>query len=70
VTNNPLLVLSGDGSWRLATNSPVLGAAAGSYLAVTNDFDGQARLAVKDSCGGSKLVRTRRFALGTKSAAE
>jgi poly(beta-D-mannuronate) lyase len=48
VTNNPLMALSSDGLWRPATNSPVLGAAAGSYTFVTNDFDGQPRTGAKD----------------------
>lgn len=48
-TNNPLLVLSSDGLWRPATNSPALGAAASSYPAVTNDSDGQPRPTAKDA---------------------
>ena len=61
-TNNPMLVLSGDGLWRPATNSPVLGAAAGSYTFVTNDFDGQPRVGAKDvGCDqASALPQTRR----------
>ena len=38
-----------DGLWRPATNSPVLGTAAGTYPVVTNDFDGQPRPAAKDA---------------------
>ncbi len=40
---NPLLVLAADGLWRPVTNSPALGAAAGSYPAVADDFEGQPR---------------------------
>ncbi len=61
-TNDPLLVLSSDGLWRPATNSPVLGAAAGSYTFVTNDFDGQPRTGAKDiGCDqASASAQTRR----------
>jgi poly(beta-D-mannuronate) lyase len=64
-TNDPLLVLSSDGFWRPATNSPVLGAAAGTYAAVTNDFDGQPRPAAKDSgCDQSSTNAMVRRPLG------
>jgi poly(beta-D-mannuronate) lyase len=64
-TNDPLLVLSSDGLWRPATNSPVLGAAARSYPAVTNDFDGQPRPTAKDAgCDQSSTNQIVRRPLG------
>jgi poly(beta-D-mannuronate) lyase len=48
-TTNPLLMLAADGLWRPATNSPVLGAAAGQYATVSDDVDGHPRPSLKDS---------------------
>jgi poly(beta-D-mannuronate) lyase len=48
LNTNPLLVLSGDGLWRPATNSPAIDAAVGNYALVADDFDGQARPGLKD----------------------
>lgn len=48
ITTDLLLVRNGDGLWRPATNSPVLGAAVGNYSAAIRDLDGQSRSATKD----------------------
>ena len=46
-----------DGLWRPSSNSPALGAALGNYPFVTEDFEGQARPALKDiGCDQSSLT--------------
>jgi hypothetical protein len=46
---DPKLDLASDGLWRPASNSPVRGAAVGSFPFVTNDIDGQPRAGLLDA---------------------
>src|SRR6185436_3793331 len=48
-TIDPHLVQQRDGRWRPAADSPVVGAASGSFPEVTVDIDGQSRAAKKDA---------------------
>jgi hypothetical protein len=45
---DPKLIRAGNGLWRPAPDSPVVGAAAGEFPAITADIDGQPRLAKRD----------------------
>lgn len=45
---DPMLILASDSLWRPDTQSPVIGAAAGTYANIITDMDGQSRLDPKD----------------------
>src|SRR5206468_5744095 len=47
-TVNPLLARNGTGTFHLQSGSPAIGAATGTYAAVTVDMDGQSRTAPFD----------------------
>ncbi|MCU0452701.1 MAG: T9SS type A sorting domain-containing protein [Bacteroidetes bacterium] len=59
---DPKLVKDAEGLWRPAVDSPLLGAAVGSYAEVVLDMDGQPRPAAKDvgADQASEAPRTRR----------